>query len=171
LSRRRLGFRPRLDSAFVPSRYLAIYLNDHLAGATGGLELARRALRENEARELGEFLRGLVAEIAEDRETLLDVMKTLGVKPSRLKATAGWLLEKLGRAKSNGHLTSYSPLSPLLEFEGLAAGIEAKRALWLALEHAADVEGFDFASLAERARSQRERLEPFRLTAAAEALA
>ena len=31
------------------------------------------------------------------------------------------------------------------------------------------LEGFDFAALAERAQDQRERLEPFRLEAAAEA--
>jgi hypothetical protein len=58
--------------------------------------------------------------------------------------------------------------------EGLAASIEGERALWLALETAADngkpLEGFDFRALAERAESQRERLETHRLAAASAAL-
>ena len=39
-----------------PSKYLATYLNDHLGGATFGVELVRRAARENEGSELGAFL-------------------------------------------------------------------------------------------------------------------
>jgi hypothetical protein len=53
-------------------------------------------------------------------------------------------------------------------------GIEGKRALWLALEAMADsgepLEGFDFRALAERAESQRQRLETHRLAAASDAL-
>jgi hypothetical protein len=40
----------------VNRRLLAIYLNDHLAGATIGVELALRAARENTGSELGDFL-------------------------------------------------------------------------------------------------------------------
>ena len=36
--------------------YLAIYLNDHLAGSTAGVELARRTAHENDGSELGAFL-------------------------------------------------------------------------------------------------------------------
>jgi hypothetical protein len=52
----------------VERRLLAIYLNDHLAGATAGLELARRARGSNRDTELGEFLERLTGEIEEDRE-------------------------------------------------------------------------------------------------------
>jgi hypothetical protein len=56
--------------------------------------------------------------------------------------------------------------------EGLAVGIEGKRALWLALEAARlrGISGFDFQALAARAESQRSRLEEHRLTAATAAL-
>jgi hypothetical protein len=55
----------------VHRRLLAIYLNDHLAGATVGVELTRRAARENTGSELGVFLREvLLPEIREDRQTL-----------------------------------------------------------------------------------------------------
>jgi hypothetical protein len=154
---------------------LAIYLNDHLAGATVGVLLARRALRENQRSELGSFLSGtLVPEIAQDRAALRRVMSELGVAESHPKLLAAWAVEKVGRLKPNGRLRSYSPLSRLLELEGLAAGIEGKRALWLSLATMADRESglarFDFPGLADRALSQRERLEPHRLTAAMLAL-
>jgi hypothetical protein len=158
----------------VPSRYLPIYLNDHLAGATVGLELVRRVERENTGTELGEFLRGLLSEIEEDRKTLAQLMQRLGVAPSRVKIAAGWMAEKVGRLKLNGQLRGYSPLSRLVELDGLATGIEGKRALWLALGEIRDrdtrLRDTDFDALAERARSQRERLEPHRLAAARDSL-
>jgi hypothetical protein len=158
----------------VASRLLPIYLNDHLAGSTVGVELARRCQRENEGSELGSFLRGLLSEVLEDRSTLLRLMEQLSIPPSRSKTAAAWTAEKLGRLKLNGQIRGYSPLSRLVELEGLATGIEAKRSLWLALAHIRNSDRrlaeFDFDELAERARSQRERLEPHRLAAAATAL-
>jgi predicted DNA-binding ribbon-helix-helix protein len=159
----------------VPARLLPIYLNDHLAGATLGVELARRALRENAGSELGTFLEELLRELAEDRQTLIDLMASLRVPRSRTKTGGAWALEKIGRLKLNGELVRYSPLSRLLELEGLAAGIDAKRGLWLALREIADRDAWLGAArleeLAERARGQRERLEPHRLAAARAALA
>jgi hypothetical protein len=142
----------------VPGRYLPIYLNDHLAGATLGVELARRTLHENGEGELGEFLRWLVQQLVEDRRALLERIE----QPSLAKAGAAWLVEKAGRLKPNGHVLSYSPLSRLVELEGLKTGIEAKRSLWLALGE---------AGLVARADEQLERIEPHRLAAARAALA
>lgn len=153
---------------------LAIYLNDHLAGATIGGQLARRAARENEGTELGEFLRGLGAELDEDRSQLIELMRHQKIARSRAKHAAGWTLEKLGRLKLNGQVAGYSPLSRLLELEGLTAGIEMNRGLWSALAELSREEEslrlLDYDALVERARYQRERLEPHRLAAAAQAL-
>ena len=121
-----------------PSKYLATYLNDHLLGSTLGMELVRRAARENKGSELGAFLTGLVGEIEEDRDTLLAVIGELGVKPDHLKVAAGWTGEKLGRLKPNGQLLGYSPLSPLVELEGLLIGIQGKLAMWQALADVAE---------------------------------
>lgn len=149
---------------------LAIYLKDHLAGATLGRELARRAARNNEGTELGDFLRTFVAEVNEDRATLLAVMSRLEVGPSTVKVGAAWLLEKLGRAKLNGRVRSYSPLSRVLELEGLTIGVAGKRALWRALGAVAArdsrLEDFDFDALALRAESQLQALERRRQAAA-----
>jgi hypothetical protein len=58
---------------------VGIYLNDHLAGATAGTELAHRMARSHKDREEGSDLRGLAAEIGRDRAALLDMMASLGV--------------------------------------------------------------------------------------------
>jgi hypothetical protein len=154
----------------VPARYLPIYLNDHLTGATIGVELVKRACRANQGSELGTLLEELSAEIAADRESLLSIMRSLAITPSRAKVVAGWTAEKLGRLKLNGEITQYSPLSRLLELEGLDSGIGAKLAMWAALqeirEHDERLAGAPLDELVERARSQRARLEPHRLVAA-----
>jgi hypothetical protein len=119
---------------------LAIYLQDHLAAATFGVELARRAREENQGTGLGEFLDRLSTESERDRDELAALMDRLGVKPDPLKSAAGWAAEKLGRLKRNGHLVSYSPLSRVLELEWLIAAISGKLALWQALRDLAEHE-------------------------------
>jgi N-acetylglucosamine kinase-like BadF-type ATPase len=64
-----------------PMRQLDIYLSDHLAGATVGVELARRAAKSNRGTPTGEFLESLHREISEDRRTLVAVARAL--KPTR----------------------------------------------------------------------------------------
>jgi hypothetical protein len=154
---------------------LRIYLNDHLAGATAGLALARRCLSRNRSGALGDFLRELVREIEEDRHALEEVMRRVGARRNPAKRAAARLLERAGLAKLNGRLTGYSDLSRLLELEGLSAGVEAKRLLWISLRATLGSDprlaGLDFDRLAERARRQRERLEEHRLAAAERALA
>lgn len=156
-----------------PSKYLATYLNDHLFGATAGTELARRAARENQGSELGAFLEGLVRELEEDRETLLALMRELGVKPDQLKVAAGWTAEKVGRLKPNAQLRGYSPLSPLVELEGLLVGIQGKLAMWQALAEVATELGLDrarFEELGARAERQQADVERHRRDAARRAL-
>jgi hypothetical protein len=149
----------------------AIYLNDHLAGAIAGHELARRAAGSNEGGELGGFLTRLAAEIGEDRETLERAMSKLGVRSDPAKRVLGWTAEKVGRLKPNGQLLGYSPLSRLVELEGLHVGIAGKLSLWqvLAATSAAELEGFDLDELIARAQRQLAGLEPFRVAAAREA--
>jgi hypothetical protein len=154
---------------------LRIYLNDHYAGSVAGIELARRALAANDGNEYGRFLAQLVADIEEDQAALRDVMTRLGVPVARAKAAAAWAAEKVGRLKLNGQLRGYSPLSRLLELEGLVMGVRGKLGLWRSLEQLAAGEptlaSVDFASLVQRAQAQLDELERHRLDAAAGALA
>jgi hypothetical protein len=151
---------------------LRTYLQDHHAGATAGLELARRAASANEDHASGPELARIADEIEADREVLEQVMKAVGVGPSSAKDAAAWTAEKLGRLKPNNRLVGYSPLSRVVELEGLVLGVSGKLALWEALQTAIGpgVEDADFAALAARAEDQRERLDALRREAAREAL-
>jgi hypothetical protein len=156
----------------MSSPLLSIYLNDHFAGSVVGVELARRARASNREGELSRDLSEVCGEIEADQATLLRLMDRLGVERSRVKAAAAWLGEKLGRLKLNGQLRGYSPLSRLVELEGLCAGVTGKAMLWRAMERSlGTVPGFDFEALAARAVFQRERLEGHRLEAVATAFA
>jgi hypothetical protein len=153
---------------------LPTYLNDHLAGATAGVELARRAAASNRGSSYGRALTQLAEEIAEDRQTLEQVMDCVGARRDRAKVMAAWSAEKLGRLKLNGQLLGYSPLSRLEELEALALGAQGKLLLWQALAHThgddARLREFDLAALQQRARSQQQRLNRHRREAAGEAL-
>jgi hypothetical protein len=154
---------------------LSIYLSDHFAGAQAGLELAKRIRGANEGTSFAGALAELTGEIDSDRETLLEVMSAVDVKPVAVKQLVAWSSEKLGRLKLNGQLRGYSPLSRVLELEGLLIGVSGKLQLWRALEVVARsdsrLRGFDFEELARRAESQRRKLELLHGEAAAAAFA
>lgn len=155
----------------MSNRFLAIYLNDHLAGSVVGVELCRRARASNAGSPLGQSLAELCAEIEADQKTLRRLMGQLQVDESRLKPAGAWLAEKLGRLKLNGQLRGYSPLSRVVELEALATGVAGKAMLWRALGRSFGdrLAGFDFEALAARAESQHERLEAHRLDTVATA--
>ena len=151
-------------------RLLAIYLNDHLAGASLGVELARRLRSSNRgSAEFGPTLERICGEIESDRSTLVGVMDQLEVNTSKLKPAAGWLAEKLGRLKLNGQLRGYSPLSRVVELEGLCIGISSKIELWAVLRNrlGAQWAGFDFEQLTDRAATQLDAVEGLHRRAAA----
>lgn len=154
-------------------RLLAIYLNDHLAGATLGVELARRLRSSNQGdAEFGEPLARICAEIEADRETLIRLMERLEVGRDPVKPVLAKVAEKLGRLKLNGRLFGYSPLSRVLELEFLSGMVGGKMQLWNALEQSfgESLDGFDFHDLAARADRQGQRLEDLHLAAAQRAL-
>jgi len=69
--------------------FLGIYLNDHLAGATGGVGLARRmASAADPGSESARVLSTVAAEITQDRAALIKIMSTLGIR--------GWRLQQAG---------------------------------------------------------------------------
>lgn len=154
-------------------KYLRIYLNDHLAGATAGYELAKRAFSNNQSGELGALLRRLIGEFAQDKSALEGIMQAVEAPKDPVKTRAAWAAEKVGRLKLNGQLRGYSELSRVLELEGLSLGIEGKLALWKSLEELNDprIGSFDLAELRSRAQSQLDDLEPHRLAAVRTALA
>jgi hypothetical protein len=155
------------------SKYLATYLNDHLAGSTFALDLAKRAASENEGTELGAFLSVLALEIEADRRALQEIMSAFGVSTDPLKQVIAWVGEKAARLKPNGQLLGYSPLSPLIELETLLLGITGKLHLWHALDEAFGDDAIPVASLPEliaRAEQQRADVERHRVEVSRRAL-
>jgi hypothetical protein len=151
---------------------LAIYLNDHLAGSTVGVELVQRIAGSNRGTPLGSMLDRLTVEVREDRAVLERLMEELGAGQDRIKVAGAWTAEKVGRLKLNGQLRGYSPLSRLEELESLRAGIHGKLDLWRALSRAIGAfPGFDFADLAARAERQLRELDEFHAQAAESAFA
>jgi hypothetical protein len=153
----------------VNRKLLAIYLQDHHAGSTVGLQLAHRTRSANQGTTYGDFLSWLADEIAADRRTLEEIMDDLDVSPDRAKVAAAWTAEKVGRLKLNGRLIGYSPLSRVVELEGLALGVTGKLAMWRALRAVADdepeLDAAQLERLADRAKDQQRQIEEQRLDA------
>ena len=154
------------------SGYLGIYLEDHLAGSTAGLELFRRATRRHHGTPLGDELARLRDEVEQDREALRGMMRTLGVPVRAYKVLGGWALERVGRLKANGHLVTRSPLSDLVELEAMRLGVEGKGCLWRALLALEDprLDAGALRQLQERADGQVTALERLRLETASRVL-
>ncbi|MEU2281453.1 hypothetical protein ABZ614_05665 [Streptomyces sp. NPDC013178] len=152
-----------LETQGIRADLLAIYLNDHLAGATTGVERARFLAESEQDSALGTAVRLLAGQIAQDRASLLEIMRRLDIPVRRYKVVAGHLAEKAGRLKSNGRLVRRSPLTPLVELELLRTGVTGKAGVWEALRRLAPEDGRldagELDGLLERAHDQLRTLE------------
>jgi hypothetical protein len=148
---------------------LGIYLNDHLTGATLGVDRAQALARAEAERDpaLADAVQPIADEIAEDRANLLQIMRSLDVPVRRYKIVGGHLAERAGRLKANGRLVRRSPLTPMLELELLRVGVEGKAAGWRTLRRLADTDSRldtkQLDDLLDRAERQLETLERLRL--------
>lgn len=151
---------------------LSSYLNDHLAGSVGALELLDRLIDVYKGKPLERFFRDLHNEIDADQEILKELIAKLGEKESTARKAGAWIVEKLSRAKIQLGETREGEMGLFLALEGLALGINGKRSLWLALaaasETAPHLRGPDYATLEKRAVEQHDRVEAKRLEVARE---
>ncbi|MDQ2706622.1 MAG: hypothetical protein M3Z25_02865 [Actinomycetota bacterium] len=153
---------------------LEIYLNDHLAGATAGTEMASKISAEHGSTPLGQSLGEIAREIQQDKVTLEELMGRLQIEHDPIKQAAGWIGERLSRLKLSESMTGGPELKQLLEFETLSLGVEGKLSMWRTLlevssAHAALAET-DLDTLIKRAENQRSKLEDHRLQVASQAL-
>lgn len=85
-------------------------------------------------------------------------MAARGVRRSPIKPALALVSERVGRLKLNGRVREYSPLSRLLELEGLLLGVAGKRAMWRLLRDRDGAgppgAGVDFDELERRADAQ-----------------
>jgi hypothetical protein len=148
---------------------LAIYLNDHLAGARLAIDLLEALSNRHKKTPLGEFADSILSEVSEDRETLRQLANKIGAESNTVKELSAWLSEKISRIKL-GSADSDFEIFETLEF--LSLGIQGKLSLWRALQTASDsrANDLDLNHLIAMAESQYERVETRRLAMAVAAL-
>ena len=77
---------------------LGVYCNDHLAAATGGIELVTRMIGRWRGSDYEQPLAQLLDELREERAGLRTTMAALGLPVRQYKQLATWIGEKLTRA-------------------------------------------------------------------------
>jgi hypothetical protein len=133
---------------------LGIYCNDHLAAATGGIELVSRMLGRHRGGPYEARLEQLLDELREERAAVRGSITALGLPVRQYKQVGAWVGEKVSRGKLNGHLLSRSPLSDLVEFEFIATAVLAKRAGFETLREIAAVDARLDGALLDRLIAQ-----------------
>lgn len=153
---------------------LGSYLNDHLAGSVGALELLDRLIDTYKGKPVERFFADLRNEIDADQETLKGLIAELGEEESTVRKAGAWVMEKVSRGKiqlSGGG----QEMGLFLALEGLALGIHGKGSLWRALAVASEtipsLRNRDYAALERRALEQHDRVEAKRLEVARDVFA
>jgi hypothetical protein len=159
----------------MANKPMDVYLNDHLAGAMLGSNLADQIRSHNRGTPLGELMGSLAPQIEEDRQALIGLMQRMGTSKNAVKQSGAWITERVSRVKFWG-LTSGEPeLGTFMAVESLALGVLGKLSLWRALAQVADqhpaIASVDLDALIFRARTQYDLLESERLAAGRRALA
>ena len=98
-----------------------VYLNDHLAGATLGSDLAEQIRDRHEGTPLGEVMASIATQVEEDRQTLLDLMERMGTSQNPVKQATGWVAEKASRAKFSGIVSRDRDHGAFMALESLTA--------------------------------------------------
>jgi hypothetical protein len=159
----------------MTDKAIHVYLNDHLAGAMLGSDLAEHIRARSEGTPLGDMMGSLAPQIEEDRQTLIALMTRLEISENRVKQAGAWVTEKSARAKLKGLTSGQPDLGLFMALETLALGVLGKLSLWKALHQVADqypaIRSVDLDHLILRAQSQHDSLERARLTAGAQTLA
>jgi len=144
------------------------YLNDHLAGSVGALELIEHWAHLHDGKPLGVFFSQIDTEIRADQNVLRNLMRRLGLGESSLRKASAWAAEKVGRVRLMTAGGEQESLGLVLSLEGLIMGIVGKKLLWrsLAAANLAELNGYDFRELERRAEQQIDRIEAERIRAA-----
>lgn len=146
---------------------LSDYLNDHLAGSVGALELLDRLVETYADKPPGRFFRELRDDIRRDQEALEELIAKLGFKESAVRKASAWIAEKFSRSKIDLEAESKPDLGLFLALEALVLGITGKRSLWRALGAASRTRPalarLDYSGLEKGAIDQCERVEARRL--------
>ncbi len=152
-----------------------VYLNDHLAGAMLGSDLAEQIQARNHGTPLGDLMESLAPQIEQDRQTLIELMQQMDSSKNPVKQVTAWIAEKASRAKFSGMTAGEPELGDFMALETLTLGVRGKACMWNALKQVADqhppIASMKLDELIDRAHTQENALEQQRLDAARRALA
>ncbi len=158
----------------MADRAMDVYLNDHLAGATLGSNLAEQIRDRHEGTPLGDIMRTIAAQVEEDRQTLIELMERMDVSRNPVKQATGWVAEKASRVKFSGVVSGEPDHGAFMALEILTLGVVGKLSLWQALEQVKgdypELVSADLDGLIARAEAQHGTLEQQRLAAGRHAL-
>lgn len=158
----------------MAEKAMEVYLNDHLAGAMLGSDLAEQILERSEGTPFGDVMLSVSAQIEEDRDTLIDLMERMDITRNPVKQATTWIAEKASRPKFSGRTSGDPDVGYFMALESMTLGVTGKLALWEALTRVAgdhpEIAATNLEELIERARTQRDALEGQRLVAAERAL-
>lgn len=154
----------------MPHEYkqdLAIYLNDHLAGAVAALELLARIVESQRATPFGSVLASLQIDIQADQRTLELLIRRLHIRIHRPRQALAWLSEKIAQLKLRSASGRQDAFRLIESLEILLIGIEGKHALWQTLATLAPdlptLQSIDYIDLLQRANEQQITVNQIRL--------
>lgn len=148
------------------SEPLAIYLQDHLAGARFAVQLLKNLRDQHSDEPLGDFAAALLDEVLDDFSILEQTLERVN---HRHTASGKYILARLSEqlTRMKLHRRTRDGLGTLQKLETLALGIQGKLALWEALAEIAGPDArlrdVDFGRLISRAKSQHARVEECRM--------
>lgn len=119
-------------------RLLAVYLNDHVAGATAGQHRMAHTAEVLAGTPVGPLLAQVADELAEEREHAEAVLDAVGRPHNRAKRLLAGLAEVVARVKPSGRLAHRSPATTLLEVELLRSALVGKMGLFQVMVDLAD---------------------------------
>lgn len=151
---------------------LATYLNDHGAGARFAIEMLNRLNKSHEGTPFGEFVDRMHDAIEEGYAALQSISQQFAQESAALKEAATWLAERASRLKLE--LGNEAKFAAFESLEVLSLGVLGKHKLWQTLQDISPgivaLQGVDYETLIERARSQHEEIEAWRQKLGREAL-
>lgn len=154
----------------MADRPLDTYLNDHLAGATFGSEVARQLEEWMQDTDRAAEFTDLARQVEDDRETLARLMERLDTPRNPVKTVTTWVAHQLSQIKLSGLTAGEREHGLFMALETMSLGIEGKASLWRALlevtDHYPALERDELETLLARAQAQRETVEAERHAAA-----
>ncbi|HEY9564075.1 MAG TPA: hypothetical protein VIR30_09920 [Nocardioides sp.] len=116
-------------------------LQHHWAGASAGVHFFERVAGTHGDPRVAEEIGRLAAEVREDRESLRNIMLSVGANPSMVATVGARAGELVARLKPNGRIVRRSPLTDVLELEALRTAVNGKQSGWELLRAVADHDG------------------------------